>query len=107
MYVSIGISGGGQLRASKTLRDKKHTGQYKIGMELYIFDNKGLFDQLHDQKGEIEAALGYQLDWRRLDDKKASRIILFEDGPETEDAEIDWFIKRAEEFGVAFRQFSD
>lgn len=46
-----------------------------IGVELYIADNKELFDKLHSQKNEIETELGYRLDWRRLDNSKVSRII--------------------------------
>lgn len=46
-----------------------------IGVELYITDNKELFDKLYSRKDEIEEELGIQLDWRRLDNSKASRIV--------------------------------
>ena len=46
-----------------------------IGVELYINDDKELFDSLYNSKEEIEKKLGLKLDWRRLDDKKASRIL--------------------------------
>lgn len=46
-----------------------------IGVELYITDNKELFDKLYSRKDEIEEELGFQLDWRRLDNSKASRIV--------------------------------
>ena len=46
-----------------------------IGVELYITDNKELFDKLHEQKDKIEQELGFSLDWRRLDNSKASRIV--------------------------------
>jgi len=46
-----------------------------IGIELYINDNKALFDSLHRYKEEIENALGFDLRWLRMDEKKASRII--------------------------------
>ena len=48
-----------------------------IGVELYITDNKELFDKLYQRKDEIEDDLGFQLDWRRLNNSKASRIITF------------------------------
>lgn len=45
-----------------------------IVVELYIHDNKELFDRLHYIKDEIEQLLSFKLDWQRLDEKKASRI---------------------------------
>ena len=48
-----------------------------IGVELYITDNKDLFDKLYQKKDEIEADLGFKLDWRRLNNSKASRIGTF------------------------------
>ena len=47
----------------------------KATVELYIDDCKALFDKLYTNKQEIEDALGMDLDWRRLDNKKASRIV--------------------------------
>ncbi|WP_137110005.1 DUF4268 domain-containing protein [Rhodobacter sp. SY28-1] len=38
-------------------------------------ENKRLFDQLLASRKEIEAAFGHQLDWRRMDSKKQSRIV--------------------------------
>ena len=106
MLTSIRIRGA-HIAAIKTSRNKGQIEQrkYKIGMEFFIPSNKDIFDQLHDKKEEIESGLGYQLDWQRLDDKKASRILFLEDSPGTEDAEIDWFIKKAEEFGAVFSRF--
>ena len=48
-----------------------------IGVELYITDNKELFDKLYQKKVEIENDLGFKLDWRRLNNSKASRIVTF------------------------------
>lgn len=48
-----------------------------IGVELYITDNKELFDKLYQKKDEIQADLGLELDWRRLNNSKASRIVTF------------------------------
>lgn len=39
-------------------------------------ENKWLFDQLFARKDELEEAFGTELQWRRMDDKKASRIEL-------------------------------
>ena len=46
-----------------------------VVVELYINDDKELYDSLESQKEEIEAKLNLPLEWRRLDDKKASRIM--------------------------------
>ena len=45
-----------------------------IVVEMYVSDNKELFDKLYDNKDAIENALGSELEWARLDGKKASRI---------------------------------
>ncbi len=45
-----------------------------IVVELYINDNKALFDKLYANKDKIEESLGFNLDWQRLNEKKASRI---------------------------------
>jgi hypothetical protein len=41
-------------------------------------ENKWVFDQLLAERDKIEAAFGSELDWRRMDDKKASRIVYAE-----------------------------
>lgn len=46
-----------------------------VGVELYISDNKDLFDKLYAQKDEIEQKLGLRPEWQRLDGKKAARIL--------------------------------
>lgn len=46
----------------------------KIVLELYILDNKKLFDHLYEDKEKIENTLQMNLSWERLDGKKASRI---------------------------------
>ena len=46
-----------------------------IGVELYIADNKALFDKLYEERNNIQKELGFELDWQRLDNSKASRIL--------------------------------
>lgn len=65
--VAIGISAA---HVAITLVNKEGC----VGIELYINDDKDLFDSLYGCKSQIEAELGLQLDWQRLDEKKASRI---------------------------------
>lgn len=66
--VAIGVSGA---NVSLTLINKERC----IGVELYIYDDKELFDSLFENKDKIEEKLQLQLDWQRLDEKKASRIL--------------------------------
>ena len=46
-----------------------------IGLELYIDNNKDLFDALYKNKDDIESEANMTFDWQRLDDKKASRVL--------------------------------
>ena len=48
-----------------------------VVVELYITDNKAFYDKLYEKKAKIEDELGTQLEWSRLDNKKASRIKYF------------------------------
>lgn len=69
--------------------------QHEAGAELYIdmgdFDrNKATFDQLHAQRGEIEAAFGGPLSWERLDSKRACRIAAVLDGVGYRSPPEDW-----------------
>ena len=48
-------------------------------VELYLarrdrLENKWIFDHLESEKEEIEGRFGEELQWQRLNDKKASRI---------------------------------
>lgn len=45
-----------------------------IGVELYINENKEIFDLLFSKKDKIEKELNIPLEWQRLDGKKSSRI---------------------------------
>lgn len=56
-----------------------------IIVELYIDNNKELFDKLFEQKENIESELGLKLEWDRLNTKKASRIKYYIDGLDFDD----------------------
>ncbi|MDE7293447.1 MAG: DUF4268 domain-containing protein [Oscillospiraceae bacterium] len=73
-YYNIAI-GTSKAVISVTLNKKS-----QIGVELYIKDDKDLFDYLYSHKDEIERELSFELDWRRLDNKNASRILHYFDG---------------------------
>ena len=66
--VAIGTS---EAHISITLVNKESV----IGVELYINDNKVLFDRLYEQKELIESEIGFTFDWRRLDEGKAARVV--------------------------------
>ena len=51
--------------------------EHKIRVSLWISDNKDIFDTLLQKKDEIEEALGFALEWNRLDSKKASYICTY------------------------------
>ncbi|WP_054252882.1 DUF4268 domain-containing protein [Neofamilia massiliensis] len=68
--IAVGTS---EAHISITLVNKNRS----IGVKLYINDNKDLFDELYADKDEIEAKIGLTLEWQKLDDKKASRIISY------------------------------
>lgn len=65
--VSIGTS---KAHISLTAKGKEN----KIGVELYIPNNKEFYYQLVEHKEDIEKLFGEELYWQELKDKKASRI---------------------------------
>ena len=56
-----------------------------VVVELYIPNNKSLYDKLYEERDEIEKELDFSLDWNRLDNKKASRIKYYISGLNFED----------------------
>ena len=62
--------GSSQCYVSIELVNIKHF----VRVGLYIPDNKELYDHIHDNKADFDAAVGYELEWQRLDNKKASTI---------------------------------
>lgn len=66
--IAIGVSG---IFVELTLVNKESY----IGVELHIQDDKELYDQIEASKDKIEIEIGLSLDWQRLDNKKASRIL--------------------------------
>ena len=71
----------------------------KIGAEIYINDNKELFNTFYENKDKIETELGFSMDWQLLPTKKASRIIVTYAGDYTNIEEgkplFDWYCKKA------------
>lgn len=71
-------------------------------------ENKWFFDRLHAEKDKIEAAFGHPLDWRRMDERKASRIIFAEpfDGYDRDNwpKMTAWLSENIRKFEAAFRE---
>ncbi len=78
-----------------------NTRENKVGIELYIRDNKDLFNKLYSKKTSIENSIG-KLDWQELPNKKASRIIITKNGDfedeGKEDNLISWLFETIENF---------
>ncbi|WP_305815718.1 DUF4268 domain-containing protein [Photobacterium leiognathi subsp. mandapamensis] len=73
-----------------------------------MVENKFIFDQLLERKAEIESSFRAELEWLRLDDKKASRI-QYKKNFEGYDREnwpeiIEWMVKHMAMLEGAFKQ---
>ncbi len=77
---------------------------------IYIRNSKDLFRNLKTQKAEIEATLGFKLDWKILEDKKASRIVCEKHGIDFKDTSTweeyqQWFKENGEALQTVFKQY--
>lgn len=80
-----------------------------VSVELYIRDDKSIFQQLFQHKDEIEKELGFALDWRERPDKKASRILIEKpvnlDNHDEWNSQFDWIIDTCVTFKKVFKKF--
>ena len=78
----------------------------EIGCEIYIPDDKNLYQALFAEKAQIEKQLDEHLDWMELEEKKASRIKLHIQGdigiPEKWPAYFRLLFETASKFHVVF-----
>lgn len=81
----------------------------RIAFELYISDDKELFQKLFSKQEAIESQLGYELDWQELPNRKASRIIVTKSADFLDDSKQDelvqWIVERADEFTKVFKKY--
>lgn len=98
--IGRGISVGALMKSRK-----KH-----IGVELYLSGKNATtyFRQLKSAQEEIEAALGFNLEWQELPDKGVSRIGYFEencplDAEERWPEYREWLTEHLEHFNRVFR----
>jgi len=77
-----------------------------LGCEIYIRNDKELFQTFYNNKDLIEKELGYQVEWMELPDATASRIIVTLKGDPRNKSKWDdynlWLLKTAEEFAKVF-----
>ena len=71
-WYSIAI-GSSQCHISIDLVNSKH----KIRVSVWIPDNKELYDHFYKNKEEIETTFGQELEWDRIDNKKAACICTY------------------------------
>jgi hypothetical protein len=103
-WYSVAI-GSSQAHLSFTVNSKEKC----ISCEIYISHNKELFNQLKENKEEIEKILGANIEWMELEDKEASRIKLttFSDFTITDawNNYFDWMISWGEKFQKVFGNY--
>jgi hypothetical protein len=80
-----------------------------LGADLYIPDNKELYQKLFKNKEGIENDLNEMLDWQELQGKKASRVRIstnanFDDNSKWEDS-FEWLLNQAEKFHKTFPKY--
>ena len=97
--------GSSQAKLSVTLNSR----ELQAAVELYINDNKDMFQRLFAKKDEIEAKLGMKLDWQELPGKKASRIIVTHSGDFNDEKQSDelvnWLTITADIFSKIFPKY--
>lgn len=100
--ISIGFSG-----AYVSLTVNSQNGE--LGAELYIPDNKDLYQRLLARKGDIERDLGEVPQWMELTGKKASRIKVVMSGEFDDrnrwEAYFEWLLREAEKCQSVFAKY--
>jgi hypothetical protein len=80
----------------------------RVGCEIYMGGEhaKQVYDILYAKKDRIERDLGFTLDWRRLDERKAARAIVYHEGsisdPSQREEIKEWIRNTAEKLHRVF-----
>lgn len=81
----------------------------ELDVELYISEDKELFQSLFSNKDAIEADSGLSFDWRELPERKASRIVIERDvvfaDKKQWTAQFDWLIDVMVRMKKAFKKY--
>ena len=88
---------------------KVNTLKDYISCEIYIPHDEDFYEKLYDKKNEIEDNLDSKLEWQKLPNKKASRIIIKNDGnifnEDKWDDYFKWLADKAEIFQKVFSEY--
>lgn len=80
-----------------------------VGCEVYIRNDKALFDTFYKNKDQIESVIGSDLEWMELPDATASRILLTKKGNPKDRKQWDdyynWCVVTVEKFTQAFKTY--
>ena len=81
-----------------------------IGIEIYIPDNKELYQHFFENKAAIEEELGFSMDWQPLPGKNAARIEITRGGDFTDsnnaEEKFQWYCEKAEVFRKVFPKYT-
>jgi hypothetical protein len=81
-----------------------------LGVEVYIPDDKELYQQLFKHKDAIEKELGFQMDWQPLPEKRAARIEITKNGDFTDldhaAGNFLWYCEKAEVIRKVFPKYA-
>jgi hypothetical protein len=84
-------------------------GRNEINAELLIDADKKLFDDLYSNKDRIEQDAELKFDWRKMPEKKASRIVITRNANLAEKEEwtgqFDWLIDMMLRIKRAFKKY--
>ena len=80
-----------------------------VGCEIYIRNDKELYEQMYKNKVTVEKELGFEVEWMELPDATASRIIITHKGdPRNRDKwqeYNEWLVQTADLFARVFKKF--
>ncbi|MBZ9669527.1 DUF4268 domain-containing protein [Mesorhizobium sp. ES1-3] len=98
-------------RAGFKLSAKLDTQRDRFGVELYIDDEdaKAFFGQLILERAQIETEIGLDLEWQKLPERTASRIVHHWSGIDPFDEArwpeyLDWMVRSLERFHSVFAE---
>ena len=86
--------------------DERQINTYPLKTSFYLIRERGF---RYEHKSEIEAELGFELDWRELPEKKASRILItkkvnFNNRNKLQE-QFDWLIEKILKMRAAFKKY--